>query len=251
LRWSAAAGWPPDLPSPPYLPKGARGQSGGLPLGAKGGLGPTRGPQALNPWPPNLPLAARTTLAIPTCPRGEGARERGVNHCVDQLTCPNLTRLVSALDAGPLRSRPATPVSKVAGAIEQAKVDCHHRAPPSGSGVEAVTWQWMQYPDRREEAVGGAGELFPAHECTLAPRTTDRNPRDSTAAIVQQRATIRGTARTTITKIDHTRDWPREAAHTLSNGGRKMKGRLVSRALACGRRAGERPDHRRSQPGPR
>src|SRR5260370_14477634 len=27
---------------------------------------------------------------------------------------------------------------------------------------------WMQYPDRREEAVGGAGELLPAHECTLA-----------------------------------------------------------------------------------
>src|SRR6266436_2671524 len=43
-----------------------------------------------------------------------------------------------------------------------------HRAPPSGSGVETVTWQWMQYPDRREEAVGGAGELLPAHECTLA-----------------------------------------------------------------------------------
>src|ERR1700751_164013 len=41
-----------------------------------------------------------------------------------------------------------------------------HRAPPSGSGVETVTWQWMQYP--REEAVGGAGELLPAHECTLA-----------------------------------------------------------------------------------
>src|SRR6266436_9258146 len=43
-----------------------------------------------------------------------------------------------------------------------------HRAPPSGSGVETVTWPWMQYPDRREEAVGGAGELLPAHECTLA-----------------------------------------------------------------------------------
>src|SRR5712671_715262 len=43
-----------------------------------------------------------------------------------------------------------------------------HRAPPSGSGVETVTWQWMQYPDRREEAVGGAGELLPAHECALA-----------------------------------------------------------------------------------
>src|SRR6266853_4682925 len=41
-------------------------------------------------------------------------------------------------------------------------------SPPSGSGVETVTWQWMQYPDRREEAVGGAGELLPAHECTLA-----------------------------------------------------------------------------------
>src|SRR6266436_7287440 len=29
------------------------------------------------PWPPNLPLAARTTLAIPTCPRGRrGQRTR-------------------------------------------------------------------------------------------------------------------------------------------------------------------------------
>src|SRR5712692_2056320 len=26
----------------------------------------------------------------------------------------------------------------------------------------------MQYPDRREEAVGGGGELLPAHKCTLA-----------------------------------------------------------------------------------
>src|ERR1700674_5818044 len=43
-----------------------------------------------------------------------------------------------------------------------------HRALPSGSGVETVTGQWMQYPDRREEAAGDAGELFPAHECTLA-----------------------------------------------------------------------------------
>src|ERR1019366_1864973 len=43
-----------------------------------------------------------------------------------------------------------------------------HRAPPSGSGVETVTGQRMQYPDRREEAVGGAGELLPAHECPLA-----------------------------------------------------------------------------------
>src|SRR6202158_2220012 len=43
-----------------------------------------------------------------------------------------------------------------------------HRAPPSGSGVEAVTGQWVQYPDRREEAVGEAGELLPAHKCTLA-----------------------------------------------------------------------------------
>src|SRR3974377_1882956 len=42
-----------------------------------------------------------------------------------------------------------------------------HRAPPSGSGVEAVTGQWVQYPDRREEAVGDAGELLPGHECTL------------------------------------------------------------------------------------
>src|SRR6202162_6102377 len=43
-----------------------------------------------------------------------------------------------------------------------------HRAPPSGSGVEAVTGQWVQYPDRREEAVGDADKLLPAHERTLA-----------------------------------------------------------------------------------
>src|SRR5262249_22090830 len=111
---------PPDLPSPPYLPKGRVGQSGGLPLGAKGGATTRRAEHARGSrrrvnrrvagamerpvrkypftrgdidccpscsWPPNLPLAARTTLAIPTCPGGEGARERGVNHCVDQLTC--------------------------------------------------------------------------------------------------------------------------------------------------------------------
>jgi len=72
----------PPLGHPIYLrlptcQRGRGGQSGGLPLLAKGSLGRSRGPQALNPWPPNLPLAARTTLAIPTCPRGRrGQRTR-------------------------------------------------------------------------------------------------------------------------------------------------------------------------------
>ena len=33
-----------------------------------------------------------------------------------------------------------------------------HRAPPSGSGVEAVARQGVEYPDRREETVDKAGE---------------------------------------------------------------------------------------------
>src|SRR5947209_3089325 len=43
-----------------------------------------------------------------------------------------------------------------------------HRAPPSGSGVEAVQGLRVQYPNRREEAVGHAGELLPVKECPLA-----------------------------------------------------------------------------------
>src|SRR5262245_20403655 len=43
-----------------------------------------------------------------------------------------------------------------------------HRAPPSGSGVEAMQRQRVQYPDRREEAAGHADELLPVKECMLA-----------------------------------------------------------------------------------
>src|SRR6516225_2092320 len=42
-----------------------------------------------------------------------------------------------------------------------------HRAPPSGSGVEAMQRLRVQYPDWREEAVGHAGELVPAEERVL------------------------------------------------------------------------------------
>src|SRR4030088_1532297 len=43
-----------------------------------------------------------------------------------------------------------------------------HRAPPSGFGVEAVTWQRVQHLDLWEEAVGEAGELGPGQEHLLA-----------------------------------------------------------------------------------
>ena len=43
-----------------------------------------------------------------------------------------------------------------------------HRAPPSGSGVEAMQRLRVQYPDRREKAVGHAGELIPGKERPLA-----------------------------------------------------------------------------------
>jgi hypothetical protein len=43
-----------------------------------------------------------------------------------------------------------------------------HRAPPSGSGVEAMQRLSVQYPDRREETVSHAGELVPMKERPLA-----------------------------------------------------------------------------------
>src|SRR6516164_3787920 len=43
-----------------------------------------------------------------------------------------------------------------------------HRAPPSGSGVEAVQRLRMEYLDWREEGVGHAGELIPVKERPLA-----------------------------------------------------------------------------------
>jgi hypothetical protein len=41
-----------------------------------------------------------------------------------------------------------------------------HRAPPSGSGVEAMQRLRVQYPDWREEAIGHADELVPMKERT-------------------------------------------------------------------------------------
>ena len=43
-----------------------------------------------------------------------------------------------------------------------------HRAPPSGFGVEAVTGQWVQHPDWREEAVDEPDELLPGETGVLA-----------------------------------------------------------------------------------
>ena len=43
-----------------------------------------------------------------------------------------------------------------------------HRAPPSGSGVEAMQRLRVQYPDWREETIGHAGELVPTEERPLA-----------------------------------------------------------------------------------
>src|SRR6266851_7332789 len=62
-------------------------------------------------------------------------------------SCPGLVAVGTAIaDRPPHRSRRAL---------------LTHRAPPSGSGVETVTWQWMQYPDRREEAVGFRVSIHP------------------------------------------------------------------------------------------
>src|SRR6266436_532142 len=58
------------------------------------------------PWLPEPP-----SPSLPA-PAGEAARERGVNHCVDQLTCPNLTRPVPLWTLacyGALLAAPATP----------------------------------------------------------------------------------------------------------------------------------------------
>src|SRR5262245_22815681 len=43
-----------------------------------------------------------------------------------------------------------------------------HRAPPSGSGVEAVTGQWVQHPNWRKETVDEPGELLPGETRILA-----------------------------------------------------------------------------------
>jgi hypothetical protein len=43
-----------------------------------------------------------------------------------------------------------------------------HRAPPSGSGVEAMQRLRVSYSHRRKEAVGHAGELIPMEERVLA-----------------------------------------------------------------------------------
>ena len=42
-----------------------------------------------------------------------------------------------------------------------------HRAPPSGSGVEAVTGQRVECPDWRKEASDESGELLPPEACRL------------------------------------------------------------------------------------
>ena len=42
-----------------------------------------------------------------------------------------------------------------------------HRAPPSGSGVEAVTGHGMYNPDRRKETIDETSELFPVDVCPL------------------------------------------------------------------------------------
>jgi len=44
-----------------------------------------------------------------------------------------------------------------------------HRALPSGSGVEALTRQRVQYPDWRKEACDEPDKLLPSEKCLLAP----------------------------------------------------------------------------------
>jgi len=53
-----------------------------------------------------------------------------------------------------------------------------HRAPPLGLGVEAVTRQWVQYLDWREEAVRDADEALPGETRVLAtpPQNSERLP---------------------------------------------------------------------------
>src|SRR6201987_75369 len=45
-----------------------------------------------------------------------------------------------------------------------------HRAPPSGSGVEAVTWQRVYSSDRRKETGDELDEPLPAEACRLLER---------------------------------------------------------------------------------
>src|ERR1039458_4261926 len=51
-----------------------------------------------------------------------------------------------------------------------------HRAPPSGFGVEAVTWQRVQRSDWRKEASAEPDEPLPAEACLLAPPPGRREP---------------------------------------------------------------------------
>jgi hypothetical protein len=51
-----------------------------------------------------------------------------------------------------------------------------HRAPPSGSGVEAVTGQRVECPDWRKEASDEPGELLPTEACRLTAPLERRKP---------------------------------------------------------------------------
>jgi Transposase, Mutator family len=51
-----------------------------------------------------------------------------------------------------------------------------HRAPPSGSGVEAVTGQGVECPDWRKEASYESGELLPTEACCLTAPLERRKP---------------------------------------------------------------------------
>ena len=51
-----------------------------------------------------------------------------------------------------------------------------HRAPPSGSGVEAVTRHGMEDPDWRKETIGETAELLPGHFGPLAATRKRRPP---------------------------------------------------------------------------
>src|SRR5262245_7018473 len=51
-----------------------------------------------------------------------------------------------------------------------------HRAPPSGSGVEAMTGQRVQPSDWRKEAIDEPDELLPAEACRLAAPLERREP---------------------------------------------------------------------------
>src|ERR1700681_4269078 len=51
-----------------------------------------------------------------------------------------------------------------------------HRAPPSGSGVEAVTRQWVYSSDWRKEAGDELDEPLPAETCRLAAPLERREP---------------------------------------------------------------------------